>query len=389
MLKCGKCGASVTETAIFCSMCGVKLSETNAPARAATSDSPLTKAAIALAKASGLSKSQSTTRFGFAVRIMSVVAGIVLLAGAYLFYRNQNTPGGSPALNFIAPLDKFNRLVAAGTQSFEQGDFAAAIAKFEEAEKLNPNNTTVILQLARGYDATGQLDNALQKYTRVVELDAKNVEARYQRAEIQLNRGIWNSAFEDLQYLAVNAPTTEQGTRAKQILSNFTAKRTADELPDLVAGGNKKRSRRGVQLPEVDDIPPRLAMALPRLATGLPGGPPAIAPSSEEAMSAIILARDSKQRGARYLGTKQFALAADEFNKAHRNTPDDPDIYYLLGQAYSGMGKHSLARQNYEKCDGGVYQQVARNAAERAKDKERDEAKKQAKQAKKENKSED
>ena len=72
------------------------------------SNSPLTKASSALAKASGLAKSQPNPRFGFLVRGLSLVAGLVLALSAYLVYRNQTAGGNSQVLNFVAPLDKLN-----------------------------------------------------------------------------------------------------------------------------------------------------------------------------------------------------------------------------------------------------------------------------------------
>lgn len=384
MLNCGKCGASVTELAMYCSMCGQKLAAAPSEA-AAPADSPLTKAASALAKASGLAKSQSNPRFGFLVRALSVVAGVILALSAYLVYRNQNSSGIAPVLNIVAPLDKFNRLVQAGKLSAEQGDFDAAIANFEEAEKLVPTDTDVIKRLADSYNTNGQVDNAIAKYSRIVELDPKNVEARYQRAEIQITRGLWKEAIEDLQYLAINAAHTEQGNLARQILGgNFTVKRAIESLSDkrTLLG---RRGKRGLQLPEVDDTPPELALTLPKLASGIPDTPPAPLPSSEEYTRASILARQHRRKGEDYLNAKYYYSAIKELQSARQLAVDDGDLNYLLGQAYFGLKQYAQARKYYEQCDSGVYVQVARGAAQKARENEQ----KQAKKARKEEKSDD
>lgn len=386
MLNCGKCGASVTETAIYCSICGQRLAADTASATNAKSDSPLTKAASALAKASGLAKSQPNPRFGLLVRGLSVVAGIVLALSAYLVYRNQSSVGGiPPVLNIVAPLDKFNRMVQAGKLSAEQGDFKAAIASFEEAEKLMPNDTDVLIRLADYYSTNGQVDNAIAKYSRIVELDSKNVEARYQRAEIHMTRGFWKEAVEDLQYLALNAAHTEQGNLARQILGgSFTVKRTIESLPDkhLLTG---KRGKRGLQLPEVADTPPQLALTLPNLVNGVPVAPPSSSSSSEDYLRASILAKQHRIKGENYLNTKMFYSAIKELQSARQLTADDRDLNYLLGQAHDGLKQYAQARKYYEQCDGGTYAQVARGAAEQARKNEQ----KQARKTRKEEKTDD
>ncbi len=388
MLNCGKCGASVTTTAIFCSMCGVRLNASEADLNEKKSNSPLTKASSALAKASGLSKTQSSSRSRLIFRLSSFAAGLLLLGGTYFFYRNQNAGGNSPTLNFVAPQDKLNQALTEGRQSFDQGDFATAIQKFEQAKSLSPSNTAVQLNLARAYDSAGQVDNALTAFSRVVELDAKNNEARFQRGMIMLTRGAWKEAFNDLDYLAKYAGGTEQGSRANQILASFKTNRPTEPItPEVIARTIQKRTRHGVQLPEVNGIAPSLALTLPKLANEAPNSFPSV--NAEESVGAGALAHNHKNRGTNYLGSKMYASALNELQAAHSLTPDDPDISYLIGQAYSGMKKYSLARQYYEKCESGTYYEVARRNIKIAKDREQEEAKKLIKKTRKEEKTDE
>ncbi len=388
MLSCGKCGASVTATAIFCSMCGVRLNASEIGFTEKKSDSPLTKASSALAKASGLSKTRASSRSRLIFRLSSLAAGLLLLCGAYLFYRNQSAGGNLPVLNFVAPLDKLNQALTEGHQSFNQGDFVTAIQKFEQAKALSPNNTAVHFNLALAYDSAGQVDNALTAFSHVVELDSKNNEARYQRGMIMLNRGAWKEAFNDLDYLAKNAGGTEQGNRANQILASFKTNRPAEPItPEVIARTIQKRTRHGIQLPEINGIAPSLALTLPKLAGS---APTALSnTTAEESVSASALARSHKSRGTNYLGSKMYASALNELQAAHSLTPDDPDINYLIGQAYSGMKKYSLARQYYEKCESGTYYEVARRNIKIAKDREEEETKKLNKKSRKEEKTDE
>lgn len=366
-------------------MCGQKLAASASSESAPKSDSPLTKAASALAKASGLTKSQPNPRFGLFVRGLSIVAGIILAFSAYLIYRSQSSAGTVPTLNIVAPLDKFNRLVQAGKLSAQQGDFKAAITNFEEAEKLFPNDTDVIKNLADFYSTEGQVDNAIVKYSRIVELDPKNVEARYQRAEIHMTRGFWKEAVEDLQYLVINAAHTEQGNLARQILGgSFTVKRAIESLPEK-HGLLGKRGKRGLQLPEVDNTPPQLALTLPELVNGTPVPAPPSSSSSEEFSRASTLAKQHRTKGENYLNARMYYSAIKELQSARQLSANDSDLNYLLGQAHDGLKQYSQARRYYEQCASGVYVQVARGAAEQARKNEQ----KQAKKARKEDNSDD
>ncbi len=388
MLNCGKCGASITTTAIFCSMCGVRLNASEVGLTEEKSNSPLTKASRALAKASGLSQTQTTSRSRLIFRLSSLAAGLLLLGGAYFFYRNQSAGGNSQVLNFVAPLDKLNQALTEGRQSFDQGDFATAIQKLEQAKILSPNNTAVHLNLARAYNSVGQVENAITALSRVIELDSKNYEARFQRGMMMLDRGAWKEAFNDLDYLAKNASGTEQGTRASQTLAGYKTNRPAEPVtPEVIARTIQKRMRRGLQLPEVNGIAPSLALTLPKLAGGAPSAFPGV--NAEESVSASALARSHKNRGTNYLSSKMYASALSELQSAQSLTPDDPDISYLIGQTYSGMKKYSLARQYYEKCESGTYFEVARRNIKIAKDREQDEAKKLSKKSRKEEKTDE
>lgn len=386
LISCGKCGASVTETAIYCSTCGAKVAANEKIMTLdKASSSPLTKAASALAKASGLAKSESASRFGMLVRGLSIAAGLLLILSAYLVYRNQASLGTVLPLNINSPLDKSNQLVNAAKLCLQQNDMPGAIAKLEEAEKYAPNSTDVIKQLADLYAVNGQIDNALAKYSRVLEVDAKNVEARLQRAEVYRFRGEWEKAVEDFQYLMTNAPQSEQAAIARQILSQATVKRSVDSLTAKQLPPQKP----GPQLPQVYSVPPRLDMTLPSLVNGTPTTPPTTPSAADEHTSASTLAKQLKDKGSAYLNAKMFTSALSSLQAARKLSPEDNDLYYLMGQAHFGLKQYGQARRYYEQCNSGVYASVARGAAANARKGEEAELKKKAKNPKKEETSEE
>lgn len=387
LINCGKCGASVTETAIFCATCGTKLAREKALTPDISSASPLTKAASALAKASGLAKSESPSRFSLLVRGLSIAAGILLVLSAYLVYRNQTSLGTISVLNIVSPLDKFNQLVNAGKLSLEQNDIKAALSKFEEAEKEVPNNTDMLLSLAQAYYADGQVDNAVAKCSRVVELDPKNIAARVFRVGIQRDRGLLKDTFEDYQYLALNAPP-EQATAARQALSKYFYHPSLDPLPTKNLGPST-RSKAGLQLPEVAELPTPLPPPLPNFTKGVPVTPPAASPSSDEHKSAGFLATQFKEKGKTYLGAQMYSSALKSLQQARNLTPDDNDLYYLLGQAHHRLKQYEIARRYYDQCNSGQYKNVASNAAQIARKEEETESKRKAKKAKKEQSSDE
>jgi len=72
-------------------------------------------------------------------------------------------------------------LVREGDQLLEAGEASAAVARFVEAHRLAPGVRT-LLGLSRGYEATGQLAEAL----RYAELALEERVSRLQRAEIRV-----------------------------------------------------------------------------------------------------------------------------------------------------------------------------------------------------------
>jgi tetratricopeptide (TPR) repeat protein len=72
-----------------------------------------------------------------------------------------------------------------------------------------------------------------------------------------------------------------------------------------------------------------------------------------------------KELGIRYYNIREYNAALAELQKAARLMPGDKDIYYFLGGTYSGLGQPLKAFDNYKRCDGGTYANVAQNGAKK------------------------
>jgi hypothetical protein len=67
----------------------------------------------------------------------------------------------------------------------------------------------------------------------------------------------------------------------------------------------------------------------------------------------------------RYHNVREFQAAIREFTLAQRLTPNDKDLYYLIGSSYAGLGQDAIAHEYYKQCDSGPYASVARSGAQR------------------------
>ncbi|MEP7219040.1 MAG: tetratricopeptide repeat protein [Bacteroidota bacterium] len=65
-----------------------------------------------------------------------------------------------------------------GTEKFQAKDFKGAIAEFERALKLNPENSQTYLYVAFAYQSLSDKDNACKYYKLTLKYDPKNAEAR-------------------------------------------------------------------------------------------------------------------------------------------------------------------------------------------------------------------
>ena len=65
----------------------------------------------------------------------------------------------------------------------QKGDYDLALAEYQKANQLNPNNMTTILNLGTLYQAQQKFESAISQYDKVLFSDANNLEARKYKAQ--------------------------------------------------------------------------------------------------------------------------------------------------------------------------------------------------------------
>lgn len=75
----------------------------------------------------------------------------------------------------------------AGTQALMKGDFKTAITQLEKADNADPNNANVLKMLGYSYFQSGDYENSISAYSRLVALKPTDYSAYYYRGKARLN----------------------------------------------------------------------------------------------------------------------------------------------------------------------------------------------------------
>lgn len=74
-----------------------------------------------------------------------------------------------------------------GTQAFMKSDYKGAIGQLEKADKANPSNVNVLKMLGYSYFQCSDFGNAIDSYSRLIELKSNDYAAYYYRGKARLN----------------------------------------------------------------------------------------------------------------------------------------------------------------------------------------------------------
>ena len=83
-----------------------------------------------------------------------------------------------------------------GKQAWINGDYKNAIFQLEKADNTDPNNANVLKMLGYSYFQTGDFENSISAYSRLISLKPADYSAYYYRGKARLN--IANSPKESL-----------------------------------------------------------------------------------------------------------------------------------------------------------------------------------------------
>ena len=228
-------------------------------------------------------------------------------------------------------------LEAKGDRFIAEGDPSRAISAYYKAQKLNPENLNLGWKIARIQQSRGMIDEAIQRYEDLLELDPEMHQMRLVLAELQADKGLWSRASLNVQIL--------KDALAGDVRIYKLQARIAQQNRDMIT-----------------------ALTLWRVAAQIDPSDPTI----QHAMGTIYLDRGDLQLAVAALekatvadpgyGEAYFELGLalielnriDEAERAYRRYIDshqrDEKAYYRLGNALFSKGYISRAIIQYERA---------------------------------------
>jgi len=326
-------------------------------------------AATALAQASGLSSRSpsSSTLYG----VLAVIA--VLLAGAVsIVYRDGSLLSFRVArseFNLTGPEEKSEQFVRLAGDRFQAGDYLGAVEGFNQALGLRQDNLLALAGLAQAYAQLGRTEEEIETRHRLLRLSPENLGARLRLAEVYLARGAGREAEQEYRQLIAigrEGPEVEAAMRALETFALAAAAATP-EVAGRRVPHRSPRPAEPVYLPNGSSpIPALVQTPEGSLLSWQPRSWSGHQQQADDQVMRRALAQGRKQKGAELNNHGRHHAAIKEFKAALDLTPEDKDLYYLLGSAYFGSGQPTLAYEAYRQCDEGIYVAIARDAAKKA-----------------------
>jgi len=319
---------------------------------------------IVLVQASGF-KPQS----GFGPKVVIVVIALLVLvaAGIYFPFRDKllPPPSAESGRNLMSPDEQSALLVKEGSTERDQGKYSSAVERFHSALELAPNNPDIRFLLAQTYLLDGKIDEAQKGYREILRFAPEHLEARLQLAEIYRLRGMWPAAYKEYQNIIELNQNSPQAEAALIAIEKYEG---ATQPIEKTAKTSQLRriARPGPTVPQLPG-----ALIRPEIPLVAPGfSAPGIAPPTtlnsirpEEKPDPRVVAGTHRRLGERYYNIREFRAAINEFLRALSLTPEDKDLYYLIGSSYHGLGLYSEAHDYYRRVDAGPYLGPAQSGA--------------------------
>ena len=169
-------------------------------------------------------------RWAIAITSTIILLGLAFIVGLiYFSYQNNQA---QKDLN--AALAKASSLTIDGIDLAKQGDFAAAISKFDEAIKLKPDYAEAHLQKANTYQNNGEFERAIGTYNQTLELKPDLVEAVGKRGTAKLSLNDFDGAINDFTEVIKSSPP-DPDTTATALRNRGEAQQQKNNLDAALA----------------------------------------------------------------------------------------------------------------------------------------------------------
>jgi tetratricopeptide (TPR) repeat protein len=226
-----------------------------------------------------------------------------------------------------------------GVSYLELGRFQKAEEALKRALRLNPEYTLAYLQLARLYEETQRLEEALSTYERIIEVDPMGEPAQFSLLKKSLIGGIFLARsgdfdgalrlFKSAAEIAPDDPTAHYNIGQVYLRKKDEAK--AEEAFRKVVALDPRHQEAYLHLGNLYERQKRMEEALEAFVNAAQINPNSPGGKSAQAKVPLLQGILLAQRGK-----AEEALTA--FRQALRISPDPASIYFNIAQVYLGQG---------------------------------------------------
>jgi len=248
-----------------------------------------------------------------------------------------------------------------GIALYEMGDYSGARTRLENALRANPKDSNVELTLANDLLKLGQPEAAATHYEQVAHRDPKNQEAWYQLGKVYME--LSQQALVKLREIDPNSVLVhEVSGEIMQSMNNFDGAiiefKKAVEMAPQQPGTHYKLADAYWSISQWDAASKEFQAELandPRSCSSyyklgdivlLQHGDPQSALDSLNKSIAICpdLTDAREDRARALLRMDRYQDALPDLEAAEHASPDDPQVHFLLAQAYRSLGRADQAK---------------------------------------------
>lgn len=248
-----------------------------------------------------------------------------------------------------------------GVALFEMGDYARAKPRLEAALRANPKDSNVEMMLGDDLLKLGQPEAAATHYDQVTQRDPKNQEALYKLGKVYMQ--LSEQALAKLQQIDPNSVLShEVSGEIMQSMNNYDGAiiefKKAVEMAPQQPGAHYKLGDAYWSISQWDAASkefeaelandPRSCSSYYKLGDivlaqhGDPQGALDQLDKSIEICPNLMDAREDRARAL--LRMDRYQQALPDLEATAHATPDDPNVHFLLAQAYRSLGRADEAK---------------------------------------------